>query len=718
MALPDLHGEDSVRAVDLQPDWENAPTVADLETDFTEAQSDHNNMVNKIRAWLDNMNLTGPAKFEPAKGRSGVQPKVIRKQAEWRYSSLSDPFLSTSDLFDVHPISHEDLARAEQNSTILNHQWNTVINKQKFVDDMVHTDVDEGTVIVRCGWVLEETDKQETVQLFDYIPDLTEVTMTMMAQATQLKQTAPDSFRQLPAEIQAAQGMFEETGLPHIAVPAGKQIETVTKIVRNHPTVEVVKYTNIVIDPTCNGDLDNAMFIIYTFESSLTELKALNKYDNLEAITNKDEEQSEVEVSDDEFTSFRFADKPRAKFAVKEYWGYWDIHGTGEVVPIVATYAGTTMIGLEESPYPDGKLPFTAAQYLPRRRQTHGEPDGELLTENQAIIGAVQRGMIDIMAKSANGQVGHRQDALDATNRIKFRNGSDYEFNATITNPGDAFYMHKYPEIPQSAPLMITMQNQDAESLTGVKAFTSGITGNALGDTVGGQRNVLDATAKREVSILRRLAACVISIGKKLMAMNNVWLSEEEVTRITNKPFVPAREEEYGQQFDLRITISTADEDDAKASELSFMLQTMGNTVSFDITKLILIRIAKLRKMPDLAQALEEYEPKPDPLAIALQETELQNAQLEGMKIQAEIAKIQSETVLTGSKAIHEDAKTLETESLTDKVDLDFIEQESGTTQERELELARANKTESAGTPTKAAGPKKTKKTTTDKKKK
>ena len=662
MSIHDLHGEDSVQAKPIQPDWKNAPTVADLEADNTEAQSDHSNMVTKIRAWLDNMNLTGAAKFKPAAGRSGVQPKVIRKQAEWRYSSLSDPFLSTADIFDVHPVSHEDRARADQNSAILNFQWSTQINKQKFVDDLVHTDVDEGTVICRVGWITEEKEVPKTIQLFSYEPDLTEATMTMMVQATQLKQTAPDSFRQLPEEIQAAQAQFEATGLPHIAIPQGEEIQLVTKIIRNHPTVEVVKYTNIVIDPTCNGDLDAAMFIIYSFESNLAELGAQNKYSNLDAIGSADTEQSEVDASDDEFTSFRFADKPRAKFTVKEYWGYWDINDDGTIVPIVATYANGTMIGLEESPYPDGSLPFTAAQYLPKRRQTHGEPDGELLIETQSIIGAVQRGMIDIMAKSSNGQVGHRTDALDATNRIKFRKGMDYEYNPGVSNPAEAFYMHKYAEIPQSAPLMIQMQNQDAESLTGVKAFTSGITGNALGDTVGGQRNVLDATAKREVSILRRLADCVIRIGKKMMAMNDVWLSEEEVTRITNKPYVAPREDELGIPFDLRVTISTADEDNAKASELSFMLQTMGNTVDFGVTKIILVRIAKLRKMPDLAEALEQFEPKPDPLAIALQEAELQNAQLEGMKLQAEIAKLQSETIFNGQKATHEAAKTLETD--------------------------------------------------------
>jgi len=426
----------------LQPEWENAPTVSELENDFTEAQASHSSMVTQINGWLDHINLTGSAKFKPAVGRSGVQPKVIRKQAEWRYSSLSDPFLSTSDLYDVHAISHEDKARAEQNSTILNHQWNTVLNKQRFVDDYVHTSVDEGTVICRVGWMLEEKDVEEAIQLFEYHTDLTERTMSIMQQASQLKATAPDSFRQLPEEIQAALAETERTGLPHIAIPTEKEVRTVVKVVKNQPTVEVVKYTDVVIDPTCNGDLDAAMFIIYSFSTSHSALKAQGKYSNLDAIVMVDED---VDSTDSEFQeghSFKFADKPREKFTAKEYWGYWDIHGTGVVVPFVATYVGSTMISLEESPYPDGKLPFIAAQYLSKRRQINGEPDGELLVDNQKIIGATTRGMIDIMAKSANGQVGHRVDALDATNRIKFRRGDDYEYTSAV-DPSQAFYAHK-----------------------------------------------------------------------------------------------------------------------------------------------------------------------------------------------------------------------------------------------------------------------------------
>ena len=74
----------------------------------------------------------------------------------------------------------------------------------------------------------------------------------------------------------------------------------------------------------------------------------------------------------------------------------------------------------------------------------------ELLEDNQKILGAVTRGAIDLLAKSANSQTGVAKGLLDSTNRIRFRNGDDYEYNPN-GNPQSSIYMHKYPEIPQSA---------------------------------------------------------------------------------------------------------------------------------------------------------------------------------------------------------------------------------------------------------------------------
>ena len=112
-------------------------------------------------------------------------------------------------------------------------------------------------------------------------------------------------------------------------------------------------------------------------------------------------------------TGFEFKDKARKKLTAYEYWGYWDIDGKGLTKPIKAVWVGNVMIKLEELPYPDKKLPFVSVPYLPVRKSVYGEPDGKLLEDNQDIIGAVTRGMIDVLGRSANGQLLIAKGLLD-----------------------------------------------------------------------------------------------------------------------------------------------------------------------------------------------------------------------------------------------------------------------------------------------------------------
>ena len=303
------------------------------------------------------------------------------------------------------------------------------------------------------------------------------------------------------------------------------------------------------------------------------------------------------------------------------------------------------------------------------------------------------------MGKSANGQTGIRKDMLDTTNMRKFKRGEDYEFNATV-DPRQGFYSHVYPEIPQAAYNMITMQNAEAESLTGIKAFSSGISGDSLGKVATGVRGVLDATSKRELSILRRLAAGLIKIGHKIISMNAVFLSETETIRITDSEFIQIRRDDLAGEFDLQLAISTAEEDNRKAEELSFMLQTTGNNMDPLLHKMILSEIAKLRKMPALAERIIEFEPQPDPIAQAKAQLEIQLLQAQITKEQtaaeknhaaaaldmARVGKESSQAGLNASKTSTEKAKVREITSNADKQDLDFIEQESGVKQERDLE--------------------------------
>ncbi len=667
--------------------WKNEPSLEDLKNDLNDASIDHSTQVTLIDTWLDNMNVEGTAKTVKVKGKSAMQPKLIRKQAEWRYAALSEPFLSTEDIYNIEPVSDGDKDAAIQNSLILNNQFNTKLDKVKLIDDTVRAAVNEGTLIFRTGWANEEETVEISVPAIEYTPNLDPQAPQKEMKLEQLYSTSPDDYNQLPEEIKGAHTMFMQTGQAYIGNITGYTIEEEVKILKNHPTVEVCDYRDIILDPTAKSDPSKIEFAVYKFETSKSELeKSSINYQNLDNIVMSSASPlMDPDSTHTNDTNFSFKDEPRKKLVAYEYWGFYDINGTGVTEPFVATWIGNTMIRMEENPFPDKKIPFVIVPYLPKKGSMYGEPDGALLEDNQKIIGAVTRGMIDIMARSANGQIGMREDALDVTNKRRYNDGLDYEFNPTI-DPKTAIINHTYPEIPQSAQFMLDMNNADAESMTGVKAFHGGISGRALGDNVGGIKSALDATAKRELGILRRIAEGYKQLGRKIIAMNAVFLSDVEVVRVTNDQFIEIRKDDLAGNFDLKLSISTAEADNEKAQELSFMLQTVGPNTDPQMLYMIMADIARLRKMPELAKKLENYQPQPDPMAqkkaeleIALLEAQIFNEQAKGAENNVDVG-------LKEAKTRTENAKARNLDSASDTQDLDFLEKEQGLPHAREME--------------------------------
>lgn len=665
--------------------WKNEPRLEELKNDFTQAQSSQSKYLAELDKW---QKLYDAPKFggKDHKG-SRVNPKLIRKQAEWTAPSLSEPFLSTSNLYDVKALTFEDVERAKQNALILNRQFNTQLKKISLVDDVIRQLVKNGSCIVRMGWEYQEKEVVEKLPIFNYTsvpPEALEQATQELQELEQLQITEPDSYEALPDEVKAGFEMSVEKGQPFIAEPAGFTEKKAKKVVCNKPTVEICNIKNIYIDPTCRGDLGNAQFVIHRYQSSLSELKKQGIYENLGYLMEVD--QTGDVLFDKQDDSFKFQDKARQKLTVNEYWGYWDIDGTGETKSIVATWVGDTLIRMEENPFPNGKLPFVIFNYLPEEESVYGIPNAELLGDNQEILGAVTRGMIDLMGKSANSQTGFSKNFLDSANKMKFNRGLDYEYNQGF-DPRVHVFQHKYPEIPNSAMAIIQMMNNEAESLSGVKAFSgTGISASTLGDTATGIRGVLDAVSKREMSILRRISEGFVSMGRFIMAMNAEFLSEKEVIRITNEEFITIRRDDLAGEFDLTLTISTAEADENKAQQLAFLMQTIGNNMGMGLTKMILSEIAHLRKMPDLAKAIETYEEQPDEMAQQMQELEMQKLQAEVELLKAEAQEAMAKSQVQGAKVGVEQARAESLQGDADNKVLDFIERDTGAKQQHDLD--------------------------------
>ena len=671
---------------DIEVTWKKPPSLMSLKKNYEDAKQDQQAHVTRIDQWLDNLHVRNGTKRKKQHGRSTIVPKVIRRQAEWRYSSLTEPFTGPRELFKAHPVTWDDKEAAIQNQLVLNNQFNHKIDRGEFIDEYVRTAVDQGTVFLRVGWEFQDETVEEEQPVFTLIPD-PEFGETLQEIAA-LKEKNPNKFESdVPYELKQALEESATAGIPLRPQVTGTEIVERQKIIKNQPTIEVLDYRNVLIDPTCNGKPDKANFFIYTYEASKADLQKENRFFNLDKIdTDNNSIIGEPDhASQDGAKNFNFDDDARKRFVVKEFWGFLDVEGDNVLKPVTLSWVGNTFIAAEDNPFPDQELPFVVVKYMPVDKQVYGEPDGALLEDHQETMGAIMRGMIDILARSANAQTGRRRDMLDVVNKRKYERGEDYEYNGQV-DPRQAFFMHKFEEIPNSAQFMMQLMNAEAEGLTGVKAFSGGLQSGELGDVATAVRGVLDSASKRELGLLRRLAAGLVKVAKKITAMNGVFLSDMEVIRITNEEFVPVKRDELNGEFDLELTISTAEEDDAKAKELAFMLQTMGNNVDFAVTKKILVEMFRLRKMPTLANTIEEYEPQPDPVQQKMQELQLAELEAKIRKLHSEAAENEAEAGLDQMKAqqLQVDAEKKSIEA--DKTALDIVEQEKGVTHARDLE--------------------------------
>lgn len=280
--------------------------------------------------------------------------------------------------------------------------------------------------------------------------------------------------------------------------------------------------------------------------------------------------------------------------------------------------------------------------------------------------------------------------ALDPINKKKFENGENFEYNTEASD----IWQGSFNDLPSSAFNFYNLMSNEIESITGVKGFTGGIGGNSLGSTATAVTGVLNSTAKRELDIVRNIAEnAIIPLLRKWMVYNSEFLEDEEMIRITGGEFVEVRRDDLAGNLDIRLKISTSEVDNQKAQELAFMLQTLGPNATPEERRMVQGEIARLRKMPQLAEKIENFQPEPDPMAEQARQLEMEKMFLENEKLKVEIAERDSrarenevDMRAKTAKATLDEAKARQLHSQSDMTDLDYLEKEQGIPHQRELE--------------------------------
>ena len=213
----------------------------------------------------------------------------------------------------------------------------------------------------------------------------------------------------------------------------------------------------------------------------------------------------------------------------------------------------------------------------------------------------------------------------------------------------------------------------------------------------------MDATSKRELSILRRLNQLLNDIARLTIANNQAFLQEEEVIRITNG-WVTIRRDDLAGEFDLIVDVSTPEQDNDKAEKLFKLMQTNAASMDPKIAAKHYMKLANLWKMPDLANDVKEImdapAPAPDPRVEETINNQLEESRMKLMLIRKQMEEIDSRIHERISRSLENDIdireknsqatlneeKAREIRARADILDKQFLDDMNGKKREDKLE--------------------------------
>ncbi len=620
--------------------------LQNLKADKQSADNHKSTWDGRREVWIKESNGEPYGNEDKSGKKATIVSRDIKKTEVWQHATIIDPFVSNSDMVRTSPISANDKPLADQREKVLNYFFCHSFDRYNFVSEAFKILQREGTVIARVGWEFAEEEVEAQVPVTQIV------------------------------NIPGPQGITQQEQV------IGYRTEMQMQTVLNRPTAENRDNKTLWVDPTEKQNISNAQFVIEHFKSSISKLTQEGIYENLEDINTKDDnwddEDNTYDDSSDE--SFKFTDKARAEIDVYEYWGNYDIDGDGIAEPIVCTWVGDVIIRLEENPYPDGEVPYISTALDPEPFSINGRPNADLQSTDQKMNTSILRSIMDTLDSSTNGQRGFKEGTLDPANERKFNARENFKYQGNATD----IWEGKYADINPSVIDFYQMTKQNQSELTGVRPFAGG---EGQYESAQSSKMAMGAVAKREVDLSRNFAEnFIIPLLRKWSSMISIFMEPQEIERITGKPYVQPQNDNPDGDMDIRIEVNTAETDAAKASDISFMLQTMAQSLPFDLTKILLAEQAELKKMPSLATKIMEYQPQPDPMEQKRKELELKKLESEIAERVSRTQENQVEIRLKEAKAVNEEAKARQGHAKADLDDQAFVDNSTGVTHQRDLE--------------------------------
>lgn len=604
-------------------------------SDIKQAKDAKGEIDEKIEQWLKE--YEGEPYGGEQKGRSKIVVKDIKKAVEWFIPNAVGPFVDKNKIVKLEGITGDDVEPAKIHERLLNYQFNRKFDKYNFAHSMMGVGSKEGSTVLMAGWAYEE---EETIERHENVPY--EFIQQLEQEGVEYK------IIQNEDEDEDWEGEIKPGETFNIKV---KRI----KVLKNHPTAEVVRNGNVFPDPSTDNQ-DDLSFVAYRYEATLSDLIKSGKYskediEELKLVLKESDEGLESTRNAHlsgygRSTSYSSEAEANKKLTVYEYWGHLDMDNDGISEPVMATVVNDKLLEIIDNPMPDKKIPFIFIQFSKIPFSIWGAPIAEFISDNQKVRTSIMRGFIDNLAQSNNGKKFVKKGTFDAVNKRKYEQnlGGLIEFNQ---NP--EFIDGGFNQIPNSIFNLYELVQQEAESLSGINRTAQGLDSGALNDSATGASIQNDMSQKRMKDIVRRYAEGIKKLLRHWIAYNKEFLSDEEVMRISGK-HIEFRRDDIAGEFDLDITVGVSGLEEVKVNQMSMLIQNIHNfgaTVDPSFTNLILANMAEIWGLPDVAMKLEEAVQNPK----GPSEAELKAQQMEMERMQAEIDELRSKAELNKSKS-------------------------------------------------------------------
>jgi hypothetical protein len=622
---------------------------------------------------------------------STYRSRMFKKKVREMVPNISEPILTSQRLYDVDIVAQDGYSADETEiSDMLNYQFKSIPELNRIINSLAKSFVIDGTAILKTTWDREEKTIVTGTKKINIYPES--------------KDDVDDFLNKIDKDKKSKLLKLGYDVLKKKLPIGEKEVNIeVKKVVKNRPMIREVDSIRIMTDPNAKGIFSNSRFIIEFVETNYASLRSSGNYFSLDKVKKEIDDNdspifdpvlfselylggSSTYLSEDEYAiMFDFDDKARKRLNIVEYWGEVPIDGsTGELVPIVASWIGDTLIRLEENPMPHKTMPYSIQSYEPVKNRIFGESDAEIVAEDQIGSTLAMRNMQDITQRNHRNLT---QEFIengflpDITQKNNYKNGKTV-FYRKGSDPRQAIYRRTIDEIPQVVFQLKDLYDNEIEKSIG--------TVSAI-DTE--KADIRDGVDNRMHSIIERFSDIFVDCGSKILHMNTKFSLDSDFYKVNRK--IRKVNTSILKSIDsFAVEVTTSAKNAKQIRDLIGLMNTRSANMSEEVAAIHYSKIALLSGMKDLSNEVLDMTINREP-----SEFEKQQQQLEMMKIQLdlektklEIKRIDTEAMLNIAKAEEAKIKSIEKQ---EAIDTGIIESQASLNRARAYEyLSSAEKLE------------------------